>query len=369
MLDSSKQEKADYLIIGAGILGLMIAKKIRESNPKARIVVLEKERNVACHASGRNSGVLHAGFYYHPKSLKARFCREGNFWLQNYCQEKGIPLKRTGKVVVAKDENELETLELLYERGKANGVEVRMVDEKELSEIEPVARTVEKALYSPSTATVDPVSVCKSLRKELEGRGVVFCFSEGYRKRISQGVIETTLGRRIEAQRILNCAGLYADKIAKDFGFSKEYEILPFKGIYLYTKGLEGRLSTHIYPVPDLQYPFLGVHFTLTVEGKVKVGPTAIPAFWRENYQGLANFRFSEILPILGWCTRLFLTNSIHFRDLALEEWKKYSQKYLLAQSKQLLKQKVSVSSAGWSRPGIRAQLLDCRRKELVSDF
>ncbi len=177
-------ETADYIIIGAGIIGLTIAYELRNRYPYAKIIVLEKEQDVAYHSSGRNSGVLHAGFYYNTDSLKAKFTRNGNYEMKQYCHEHNIPVNNCGKVVVTKDESELSPLYELNRRGKANGVDVTLIDEKELAEIEPNARTTQYALYSPTTATVDPVLISNVLRDELKQREITFYFGEGFYRRI-----------------------------------------------------------------------------------------------------------------------------------------------------------------------------------------
>jgi L-2-hydroxyglutarate oxidase LhgO len=167
----------------------------------------------------------------------------------------------------------------------------------------------------------------------------------------------------------LNAAGLYADRIAREFGFSRHYTILPFKGIYLKDSSNRSGLTTNIYPVPNLANPFLGVHFTLTVDGAAKIGPTAIPAFWRENYRGLERFSLRELGAVLGWEARLFLSDAFGFRSLALEEMKKYRRSHLLELAERLAPRLETRHYDQWSTPGIRAQLLDTRSLELVQDF
>ncbi|MCX5786402.1 MAG: L-2-hydroxyglutarate oxidase [Elusimicrobia bacterium] len=362
-------EKTDYLIIGAGIIGLALAKQLKERFPDKKIILLEKEPDVACHSSGRNSGVLHSGFYYTANSLKARFTRDGNLFMRAYCKANGLRLNECGKVVVASDEAELSGLYELQKRGAANGVDVRLIDEKKLAEIEPNAKTFKHALYSPSTATVDPVEVNAHIKNSLLNSGVEIRFSEGYKARAGQNTVITSAGKLIEAEKIMNAAGLYADKIARDFGYSKDYVIIPFKGIYLTYEGGAKPARTNIYPVPDLRNPFLGVHFTVTAEGTVKIGPTAIPAFWRENYKGLENFRPGEALAVMYYEAKLFLTNSFGFRNLAFEEMRKYCKPYFIGLGKKLVRDLDAAGFRHWSKPGIRAQLLNTKTLELLQDF
>ena len=210
--------KADYLVIGAGIIGLAIARELKHRFPGAEIIVIDKEPDVAYHSSGRNSGVLHAGFYYSADSLKAKFTRDGNWTMKEYCREKNLKLNECQKVVVALDESELEALYELERRGKKNGVNVRIITAEELKEIEPNAKTFRYALYSPDTATVDPVEVNMSVKNDLRALGVIFLFSDGYKKKIDTHTILTKNHHRINVTKIINAAGLYADRIARDLG-------------------------------------------------------------------------------------------------------------------------------------------------------
>ncbi|HAF96534.1 MAG: FAD-dependent oxidoreductase [Elusimicrobia bacterium GWC2_51_8] len=362
-------KKTDYLMIGAGIIGLTLAKQLKERFPDKKIIILEKEPDVACHSSGRNSGVLHSGFYYTADSLKARFTRDGNRLMKEYCKANGLALNECGKVVVASNEGELKGLYELERRGKANGVDVRLINEKELATIEPNAKTFKHALYSPSTATVDPVGINLHIKNSLLNAGVEIRFCEGYAARSGANTVRTSSGALIEAEKIINAAGLYADKIARDFGYSQNYVIIPFKGIYLKYDGGAKTARANIYPVPDLKNPFLGVHFTVTVDGTVKIGPTAIPAFWRENYQGLDNFRLGETMAVMYYEARLFLTNSFGFRNLAFEEMRKYYKPYFIGLGKKLVRELDPAGFRHWSKPGIRAQLLNTKTLELLQDF
>ncbi len=365
----SGQLRCDYLIIGAGIIGLALARELKARFPAAAILVIEKEADVAYHGSGRNSGVLHAGFYYTADSLKARFTRDGNRMLKEYVKQRGLAINECHKVVVASDESEIEGVRELQRRGERNGVEVRIIDEQELAEIDPNARTTGIALYSPSTATVDPAQVCHALRADLEKAGVRFLFGQGYVGRQGQSAVVTAAGVTIESGLIINAAGLYADRIARDFGFSRNYTIIPFKGIYLKYTGPDKPVCTNIYPVPNLKNPFLGVHYTVTVDGAIKIGPTAIPAFWRRNYAGLEHFSMGELMEIIGWEARLFLGDNFGFRSLALSELKKYDRSYFTGLATKMVKQIDTSGFNQWSKPGIRAQLLNTTTKELVQDF
>ena len=358
----------DYLIVGAGIIGLAIAKELNSRFPDARIVLIEKEPDVAYHSSGRNSGVLHAGFYYTADSLKAKFTKEGNALMRRYCYDNHLRINECKKVVVALNEEELQSLYELEKRGKINGVEVRLVDENELKTIEPNAVTYKYALYSPATATVDPAEVCRCMKNELLAEGVKIHFSEPYRRRLDVHTIQTK-NLKIHAGKMINTAGLYADKIAKDFGFSSDYTIIPFKGIYLKYTQPDKPIRTNIYPVPNLKNPFLGVHYTITVDGTIKIGPTSIPAFWRENYKSCANFKASELCDILSREAKLFLLNSFGFRNLAFDEIKKYNRKYFTGLAAKMVKEINAEGFNEWSKPGIRAQLLNVRTDELVMDF
>jgi len=357
----------DYLIIGAGIIGLNIAKNLKERFPDAQILVMEKEKEVAMHSSGRNSGVLHAGFYYGADSLKAKFTKEGNLALKEFCKQRNLKINECQKVVVAIDDKEVEGLEELKRRGEINGVELIWLDEKALEDLYPNIKTHKKALLCPSTATVNPKEVTKEFAKVIAELGVELILDCKYIK--SSGNIITTSKGVYSAKKVINCAGLYADNIAKDFGFSKDYVIIPFKGIYLKDKHNVSNLTTNVYPVPNLDNPFLGVHYTLTVDNESKIGPTAIPAFWRENYNGFDNFSLKEFLQIIFYETKLFIKDAFGFRSLAFSEIKKYNLRYLKGLATKLTKKMNHDGYNSWSTPGIRAQLLNKNTLELVQDF
>ena len=358
----------DFLIIGGGIIGISVARELKRRYPDSKVILIEKENDFGLHASGRNSGVLHAGFYYTANSFKANFTRTGNQQLTKYCESKNILINKCGKLVVAKNESELLLLDELISRAKANKVPLDSISEKEAKTIEPRVKTFERALFSPTTSSVNPEKVVQAMCADAIKEGSILRSQVSYLNKISRGSVMTSQGE-IAFGYMVNAAGLYADRIAQDFGFSKDYRILPFKGLYLYSNEPSETFRTSIYPVPDLRNPFLGVHFTVTAEQKVKIGPTAIPAFWRENYKGLSNFNFNELLEILLRQAGLFWSSDFGFKTLAFEETQKYSQAKLISLAS-LLAEGVRPSSFNkWGKPGIRAQLLNIREKKLEMDF
>jgi len=358
--------KAEFVICGAGIIGLTIARELITQGAES-IIIFDKESDVGYHASGRNSGVLHAGIYYDPGTLKALMCHKGNQMLQDYCEEHNLPLLKTGKVVVTRDETELKTLDELERRAKANGGTVEMIDEKQLAELEPNARTTERALHSPRTSVVDPKAILQCMKAELHATGKVqFLFDTAF---VSPSLhhVETTQGN-VEFKTFINTAGAYSDKVAQSFGIAKNYRLLPFKGIYrVLKKPAADKIRGSIYPVPNIKNPFLGVHFTRGVHGDVYVGPTAIPAFGRENYgifKGLDREFFS-----IAWRDLEMLLENKKFQAIAMEEPRKYFFKYFFADAKRLVKHLAPNDVAPSSKVGIRPQLVDLETNELVMDF
>jgi L-2-hydroxyglutarate oxidase LhgO len=270
-------------------------------------------------------------------------------------------------LVVAKTAPEVEGLKELKRRGDLNGVETHLIDLSEARGLEPRVKSIDLALWSPTAATVDPSEIVQALAREAQAKGLIIMTGTPYLGR--QGRAVKTPSGLIEAGYVINAAGLYADKIAHDFGLARRYRILPFKGLYLSSSEPPGALRRHIYPVPDLRNPFLGVHLTVTVDGHVKLGPTAIPAFWREHYAGLANFKLLECLSILRDEAALFIRNDFGFRQLAITELKKYARGHLVAQAAELATGVSMANFRRWGRPGIRAQLYDRVARKLVTDF
>jgi (S)-2-hydroxyglutarate dehydrogenase len=360
-------DRADILIVGAGIIGLTIAREL-VSKGFGDIVIIEKEPELGRHASGRNSGVLHAGIYYSPDSLKAKSCLNGNFLMRAYCKEKGLPLLENGKVIVTRTPEELPVLDELYTRATANGAKVEIIDEKQLAEIEPNAKTVGRALYSHYTAVVDPKAVLKSLKHDLEETGrvkfILDCKLTGIK---GSGTAVTTKGE-IGFNRFVNAAGAYCEMVARMFGVAEKYRLIPFKGVYrLLRKDAPFTVNSSIYPVPDIRNPFLGVHFTRSVHGDIYLGPTAIPAFGRENYGIIAGID-AEGFAIALEDLVLFFANP-KFRSVALSEPVKYLPSFFFRDAARLVKELSPHDLIPATKVGIRPQLVDWETKQMVMDF
>ncbi len=359
--------QSDFLVIGGGVIGLNIARRLRKVFPGTSVRLIEKESDCGLHASGRNSGVLHAGFYYSPDSLKAKLTWSGNRLLTEYCDEKKIPLNKCGKLVVAKNETDHAGLDELLRRGRANGIPLDELSEQDAKSIEPRAKTCARALFSPATSTVDPNQVMQAMKKDAIDEGIILHCGVRYLSS-SKGRVLTTEGAH-DVGYVVNAAGLYADRIARDYGFSRHYRILPFKGLYLYSNEPPGSIRTNIYPVPDLKNPFLGVHFTVAASGKAKIGPTAIPGLWREQYGGMSNFRWKEFIEVAMRGVGLLATSNFDFKTLAIREMAKYSKSTMISLASQLAEGVKFEQYQTWGRPGIRAQLVDIRKRKLEMDF
>ncbi len=317
----------DFLVVGGGILGLTLALELKRRHGDCSVTLLEKERACGLHASGRNSGVLHAGFYYTADTLKARLTREGNRRLAAYCVERGLALDRCGKLVVARDAADLPGLEELERRGRANGVALELLSADDARRLEPRARTYERALFSPSTATVQPAEVVASLVADAGAAGIAVLTG------------------------------------------SQRYRILPFRGRYLVGERGAPPVRTHVYPVPMLANPFLGVHVTRGINGAVKIGPTASPALWREQYDGWRNFRLDECLTIAARELGMLWRDDFGFRRLALAELRTYGRRGLVRRAAALLDGVRPAAFRRWGSTGIRAQLFDVRERRLEMDF
>ena len=361
-------ERFDLIIIGSGIIGLGIGNAFLENQPSMRVAVVEKEVNSYSHASGRNSGVLHAGFYYSPDSLKAKLCAEGNRELRSFIKTRNLPLLEVGKVVVSRNENEDEYLDILQSRADANSVNVELKKRSELHKFEPLAKTFERFLWSPTTAVTNPVVVTHALAQEFIIRGGIIAYGTNAKLIERAGEIQLN-NSRISAEHYINAAGVEANKIASELGVGQEYALVPFKGLYRTIDQKKLPLVKLVYPVPHPINPFLGVHFTPTLDGKIKIGPTAIPAFGRYNYSMLKGANFDDFKEISKGITALIKNDSHDMSEIIQNEFPKYFMSTLANEGSTLVP--TSTNLKGWHKkqPGIRAQLVDLRSGKLEQDF
>ncbi|MEO5865002.1 MAG: FAD-dependent oxidoreductase, partial [Nitrospiraceae bacterium] len=274
---------------------------------------------------------------------------------------------KCGKLVVARNQADHAGLDELLRRGRANGIPLEEISQTDAKVIEPRVKTCERALFSPATSTVDPSQVMQAMKKDAVDEGVQLHCGVRYLGS-SQGRVVTSQGA-YDVGYVVNAAGLYADRIARDYGFSEHYRILPFKGLYLYSSESAGSIRTNIYPVPDLKNPFLGVHFTVAANGKAKIGPTAIPGFWREQYAGMANFHWNEFLEVALRGVGLLANSNFDFRKLAIKEMGKYSRSKMVSLASELAEGVKLEHYQHWGKPGIRAQLVDIKKRKLEMDF
>ena len=355
-------------IIGGGIVGMTIAREAALKKHFKKITIIEKEHRLGYHSSSRNSGVIHAGFYYAPNSQKALFCSQANSLLRNYCLKNKVELKKTGKVVVCKNEAELEILNELYNRGLANKSNIYLLDSKELKDYESLALTNSKFIWSPNTWSANPKDLIKKLNFELKELGVNIILN---RKIVAyeNNIIIDDKNCKYTFDFLINAAGAYSLKLAKIMGINTDYILLPFKGMYLKSNEKISDFSTHIYPVPNINQPFLGIHTTLTSEGYIKLGPTAFPVLSPENYRFLEGIDLDFLPSIIFNQIKLFINNSFGYRNLAFQEFNNLFKENILAAAQKLTKFKLNSKDFSWYQPGIRAQLFDNKNGRLEMDF
>ncbi|HLT18864.1 MAG TPA: L-2-hydroxyglutarate oxidase [Thermomicrobiales bacterium] len=360
--------RGDVVVIGAGIVGLAVAREWLGRRPGTRLIVLEKEDRIAAHQSGHNSGVIHSGIYYTPGSVKARACVAGAARMMRYCDEKGIPYRLCGKMIIATEEDELPRLEELHRRGIANEVPgLEMIGPERLREIEPHAVGL-KALWSPNTGIVDYRDVAAAYADDVRQAGGEIMISTeviGLERRSGRSLVKTTSGD-FEARLVVACAGLWADRVAQLSGAEREPEIVPFRGDY-YTLPPHRRhlVRTNIYPVPDPRFPFLGVHLTPRMNGEVWLGPNAVLAFARTGYR-FTNVNLGDLAGI---------ARSRGFRSFARQHWRTgldemrrdLSRRRFLASLQKFIPE-LQLSDLHPGPSGVRAQALSPDGK-LVDDF
>lgn len=361
------KENFDYLIIGAGITGLTVANELILRGAE-NICIQEKEDSPGIHASGRNSGVLHAGIYYSPDSLKARYCVEGNKLIKEFCLQNDLSLNVCGKVLVADNPDKHEGLKVIKKRADSNGVNSRLIGKDELKEIEPYAFTYENALYSPDTAVFNPKEIIDALFSKLLSTGKCkIILKSKFIKPVGNNTVLTTEGK-FSFKKLINASGAHADRVAAHYGVGKQFRAIPFMGTYMELIREKSYLvNGNIYPVPDIRNPFLGVHITRAIDGTVYIGPTAVPVFGRESYDFFDDLGI-ESLNILLINMEMFIKNK-SFRSNAVSEMKKYFSDFILQETKKLVPAIKKVDLRKSLKKGIRPQLVDIQKKELVMDF
>ena len=360
--------KYDVAIVGAGIVGLAVAREILRRRPGASMIVIERETDVARHQTGHNSGVVHGGIYYEPGSLKARLCVEGAALMYEYAQEHAVPHERCGKLIVAVRDDELGRLAELERRGAANGVPgLRKVSAAEISDIEPSAAGL-AALHAPNTGIIDYAAVCQALRRELAAKNVDFLFGAEVQK-IEQGsgcrlLVNDSV---VTAAQTFVCAGLWSDRLARDSGAPANPRIVPFRGVYLRLKPTERPVvNGMVYPVPDPALPFLGVHVTKHVHGDVMLGPTAMLVPSRDGYL-LRTARPRDIWETATWPGTWRMARKYWRTGISELQMAASRQAYVRAAS-QYVPCITRSSIDGSFHAGVRAQAVD-RRGRLVDDF
>ncbi|MBI2825967.1 MAG: L-2-hydroxyglutarate oxidase [Planctomycetia bacterium] len=357
----------DVAIIGGGIVGLATGYQLARRYPATRLVILEKEPELAHHQTGHNSGVLHSGIYYKPGSLKATNCRTGKAALEAFCRAEGVPFDICGKVIVATSEDELPALERIHERGQANGVACQMVDRARLAELEPHAAGV-RAIHVPEAGIVDFIKVCERLADHIRHAGsrIVTCARVLAIHTTADRVQLITTAGDYAAAHAVNCAGLHCDRVTAMSGERPAAKIVPFRGEYFELKPEAQHLCRNlIYPTPDPAFPFLGVHFTRLIGGGVECGPNAVLAFAREGYKKTdVNLRdLAESLTYPG-----FLRLAAKYWRTGLGEMWRSLSKRAFVRALQRLVPEIRAEHLVPAPAGVRAQAL-ARDGSLVDDF
>ena len=361
-------ERADIVIIGGGVVGLATAYHLKQIEPKKSIVVLEKEAVIAAHQTGNNSGVIHSGIYYKPGSLKAINCRKGKLALEKFCKEQGVNYESCGKVIVATSKEEIPTMNKIYDRGKENGVSCKIIDDKELKDLEPHAAGV-AAIHVPEAGIINYKNFCSVLAEKIQLSGGKILLGEKVnfitpsRDKVN---VQTENGLEFEAGKVINCAGLYSDIIADKGGAKSEMKIIPFRGEYYeLTDSAKSLVKNLIYPVPDPDFPFLGVHFTRMIDGGVECGPNAVLAFAREGY-GKLKINPNELLESL--CYPGFIKLASKYWKTGLGEiWRSLS-KQAFVKALSVLVPEIKSEDLKKAPAGVRAQAVSLDGS-MVDDF
>lgn len=359
-------ERIDVAVVGSGVVGMAVARGLLEIDPSVQISIFEKDKVFANHASARNSGVLHAGFYYSPDSLKARFCREGRDELEALAIRNSIPIRKVGKVVVAQNSEEEARLETLLLRARVNGVELERFAESELSKFEPLARTTGSFLWSPNTAVSSPGLINEVLKNELLSKKVDF---------VSNSLVQYKNGywlnkdKVISAKYFVNAGGAWALDLAHQMQLGLQFRTMPFLGLYKQVPAILLPIQTLVYPVPHPVNPFLGVHFTLTVDGNVKIGPSALPIIGKNQYSLNSPISFQEVRTFGKNLVSLSKGNKHDLWSMMKYEIPKLLTSNLVSAASNLVPSAKEIEKWAKKSPGIRGQLINSLTGELIQDF
>ena len=360
--------KYDVIVVGAGIVGLATALQLKKMKPALNILVVEKENKVAAHQTGNNSGVIHSGIYYKPGSLKAKNCIDGYHMLIDFCKEQNIPYDLCGKIIVATSEAELTALDNIYQRGIENKLEgLRYIDEKEIKVMEPHTTGI-RGIVVPQTGIVDYKVVAQKYAEVFQNLGGELKLNtkvEGVKSN-AEGITITTNAGVFETKLIINCAGLYCDKIAAYTVADLQVKIVPFRGEYYSLKKEKRALVNNlIYPVPDPNFPFLGVHFTRRIDGEIEAGPNAVLAFQREGYKK-SQINLSELFETFGW--KGFRKVAAKYWKTGLGEFYRSYNKNAFTHALQKLLPEIKKEDLVPGGAGVRAQACD-KEGGLIDDF
>jgi len=357
----------DYIIIGGGIVGLATSMLLTKKHRHAKILLLEKEADLATHQTGHNSGVIHSGIYYKPGSLKARFAKRGNESLINFCKEHAIDYDLCGKVIVATENSELPRLHALYQRGLANGLTIDLLNREQLQQVEPYVSGI-AAISVPEAGIINFRQVAKTYAEVFQENGGEIHCREAVTQltKLSEGWSIKTTKTSYQTKYLINCAGLYSDRIAKLAGYHLDMKIVPFRGEYYMLKDEKSYYVRHlIYPVPDPRLPFLGVHFTRMIDGKVEAGPNAVLSFKREGYQK-TDVNVNDTLEILSYPGLQQL--ALKYFNVGITEMIRSFSKQLFVKSLQRLIPHVKREHLVTAPAGVRAQALS-KDGQLIDDF
>ena len=363
--------KYDFIIIGSGIIGLTLAFKLKKKHTNSKILILDKKKDSIQHGSGRNSGVIHSGIYYNPGSLRATLGVRGGIELKEYIKSKKLWIDECGKLLIPTSENSFHNTDNLFQRGIDNGVVVKKLSGEEVKNLEPNINTKYNiGLLIPFTSVADPKEVSKSLLFDLQQMGVDIFYNEKVTKIEDEGTIVYTELKKYSCEHSFNCSGLQSDIIAKSEGLEFRYSFLPFKGKYWKITDPNFKLKHLVYPIPDLQYPFLGLHSSHKRDGTFYIGPSSTPVFGREHYHWNDKLKFTEAISLAFSFAFKILKNENKLRSLAIQEARLLTKNGFANEMKKLLN---NISSdnikASLEKIGIRSQIFDPLSKTLVNDF